>query len=599
MRTTQAPAMKISRLFDIPDHLQADFPHKDILAWKNFGRWKRYDTDTYYRYVKSIGRAALKKGFRKGDTFATLIRNNRPEWNFVDMGLMQIGMIHVPLHPGISTGNLRYILSKTEVKILFVHDRKTLEQYKEVIHDIPSLKIIYSFSRVRRISHWRVLVSESRKPEKQFAGMLDIVRKSIKPEDPATIVFTSGTTGNPKGVVLSHANLVSNILASSGLQPLDHRHRVLSFLPLSHIYERTSNYVFQLKGTTIYYAESYLHVRDNLQEIRPHGITVVPRFLEKIEDAVIARGQKLKGIQGRIYFRAIQLHLYYRSNHRNNVFFRLKQFIFGVLVYRKIRKMLGGNICFIGCGGAPLSLLTEKFFWTIGLPVFQGYGLTETSPLIALNHLPKENVRLGTVGPAIPGVRIKLAQDGEILAKGPGIMKHYYRDEAFTRNTFDHEGWFRTGDLGRFIDERFLKITGRKKELFKTSYGKYIVPQVIEGKFRRSPFISNSLVFGEGQKFPGIIIQPDFTYIRNWLREQGRYAVSERAKIILLPEVRKQIEKEVERINRTLDEHERIRKLHLIPDLWTIASGDLSASYKLKRHHLINRYRKLIEKTYL
>jgi len=590
--------MKITRIFDILYYRKATDPNAPLFFWKGLRKWQATDTGEYFRMSRQLGMAALKTGFRKGETFATLCHSYRPEWNIVDMGLMQTGMIHVPVHPGTNPETLRLILEQANVKVLFIQGRNEWEEYQKTLTAVRSVKAIYSFSRVPEVSYWKDLVGEIKPFTERDERILETAMQLVQPSDPATIVYTSGTYGRPKGVVLSHLNLVSNVLGSANLQPLGPGDRVLSFLPLSHIYERTSNYVFQYRGVQIYYAQNYLHVKDHLLEVAPHGITAVPRFLEKIEDSVILESERQKGVGGVLFRKALKIHVYYRADHYNTLKFRLIRKIYDLLVYRKIRKKLGGNLRFIGCGGAPLSLLTEKFFWTLGLPVYQGYGLTETSPLVTLNRKPREDNHLGTAGPVIPGAKIRLADDREIEVRSPGVMKYYFKDPQATREAFTPDGWFKTGDIGRLIQGKYLKITGRKKEMFKTSYGNYIVPALIEGKLRRSLLIANALVYGEGEKFPAALIQPDFKEVRLWLRQHIASLPLDRETLIRHPLVQKKIFQEIEKVNKTMDQHEQIRSFHIIPDQWSVASGDLSASYKLRRPHLMNRYRYLIEKTY-
>ena len=585
----------ISRTFDIPEYTHMNHPRKVIFARKSKNGWKSYSTQDYYQNARYTALGFLTMGIEKGDKVGTIVSNNIPEWNILDMGLSQIGAIHVPIYPTLSYQDLKYILSESHVKYLFISDNQVYQNFKSVLKETDSLKGVYSIRRIPDLPSYKQIIQRGKKSGPNLDRELQMRRQSIRQDDPVTLIFSSGTTGIPKGVLLSHHNLVSNILASSSLHPLKPGHRVLSFLPLSHIYERTSNYQWQISGLAIYYAENIGTVLDNMKAVRPHGFTAVPRVLEKIRDFILDEGQQLKGLKRSMYQFALRLAIGYPLDHKLPLFYRLKVGVARTMIFRSLHKAMGGKIRFIGCGGAKLSIAVERFFWTAGLPVFQGYGLTETSPLVSLNRWPKKYCRIGTVGPLIPGVKVKIASDGEILCKGPNIMLEYYNDPELTARSMDGEGWFYTGDTGEFIDDRFLFINGRKKDLFKTSYGKYIAPQVIESRFRESPFIAQVMVIGEGKKFAAALIIPNFDRLIRWAKAHTKMRVKDPGQILNHTTVRAMLDQEVQAINESLGMNERIRAYEFLSDEWTVRGGELSPSLKLRREYLQSRYKHIID----
>jgi len=589
--------MKITRIFDILYYRRATGPDAPLFFWKGLKKWQVTDTDEYYRMSRLLGMAALKRGFRKGETFATLCHSFRPEWNIVDMGLMQTGMIHVPVHPGTNPETVRFILEQANVKVLFIQGRTVWEEYQETITSIRSLEAIYSFSRIPEVSYWKDLVQQLKPFTERDERILETAMQLVQTTDPATIVYTSGTYGRPKGVVLSHLNLVSNVLGSANLQPLGPGDRVLSFLPLSHIYERTSNYVFQYRGVQIYYAQNYLHVKDHLLEVAPDGITAVPRFLEKIEDSVMAESERQKGVSGVLFRKALKIHVHYRADHDNTLKFRFIRKIYDVLVYRKIRKKLGGNLRFIGCGGAPLSLLTEKFFWTLGLPVYQGYGLTETSPLVTLNREPREDNHLGTTGPVIPGVNIRLADDREIEVRSPGVMKYYFKDPQATREAFTPDGWFKTGDAGKMDTEGNVFITERLKDLMKTSGGKYIAPQRIEGTLVQDRYIEQAAVIADERHFVSALIVPDFDVL-NVYAQNHHIDYLNRTGLVKNEQILSLFAHQLREIQHELAGFEQVKKFVLLTKPFTMEDGELTPTLKLRRKIIFSRYQKEIDLLY-
>lgn len=588
----------IARIFDIPVFCAQNYPKDDAFAVKRDGRWEKTSTFEYLEYANLISFGLLDLGFRKNDKIATITINNRPEWNFVDMGMSQIGVIQVPVYPTISDSDFEFILLDSDVKLIFVADEFLYERARPISLKINDFKGIYSFDKIENKSNWLDIVKRGIEKHNQFQTVLEEIKNSILPDDYSTLLYTSGTTGLPKGVMLSHLNLTSNIIVASKLQPLGHKDRILSFLPICHIYERTANYQFQYSGTSIYYAENFGSIPDNLREIRADGIVAVPRFLEKIHEAMLTRGNELTGFRRKIFTWALNIGYAYNECHQNSFWFRIKSWIANLMVFRKFRSGLGGKLRFIGCGGAHLQPKLEKLFWAARLPVYQGYGLTETSPLISLNSYKRNCCMLGTVGPVIENVEVKIADDGEILCRGPNLMKGYYRNHVVSKNILDSEGWFQTGDIGMFVNKKFLKITGRKKNLFKTAYGKYIAPQMIESRFRESKWIEQLMVIGEGEKFAGALISPNFELLGNWAKSIKEIHVGDRKKLIQMPEVIARIENEINLYNQSLGNQEQIKQFHLVGDEWSVQTGELTPSLKLRRDFIRSKYRKLIRKIY-
>jgi len=506
--------MEVTRIFDIlPYHASRFKPKDDVLASKENGEWVKYDIHQYREIVDNISYGFLKMGVQPGDRIAQ-ISPNRSEWNFVDMAVLQVGAIHVPIYPTISESDYCYILNHSEVKYMFVSGMELLRKIQHIIPSIPHIQCIFTYKEhleLKNLSELIDLGKQNKEPE-----LLEQRKAAIHPDDIAKIIYTSGTTGNPKGVMLSHDNLISNFKAASYIPPFGEEAKAVSYLPLCHVYERMLNYLYQYLGFSIYYAENLGTITDNMRDVQPELLSTVPRLLEKIYDKLFANGHKLKGVKRYIFFWALHLALRYELKGANGWFYELKRKIYDKLVYTKWREALGGKIQLIISGGAALQPRLARMFTCAGMTIIEGYGLTETSPVIAVSDLTELGIKFGTVGPVLRGVKVKLANDGEILCKGPNIMKGYYKEPGLTKESIDADGWFHTGDLGHIEPEGQLKITGRKKELFKTSFGKYISPQPIEDKFKESLFIDQIIVLGEHQKFAGALIVPDFSFLRSY-----------------------------------------------------------------------------------
>lgn len=585
----------ITRIFDLlPYHQKSFKPKDDALAGKENGKWVTYSIDQYREIVDHISYGLLQLGVGANDKIAT-ISNNCPEWNFIDMGILQTGAVHVPIYPTISEADYKYILEHAEVKYVFVAGQDLFRKVKHILPDIPAIKGVYTFKTTEGVQHLSELIEIGKanpQPDK-----LQEIKDHIKPDDLATLIYTSGTTGNPKGVMLSHHNLLSNVDAVYRYFPVDEHCRALSYLPLCHVYERMNIYTYQYLGVSIYYAENMGTIADNIREISPHILTTVPRLLEKVYDKIIAKGLKLKGIQKQIFFWAVNLGMSYKEEGRNNIFHKLQLSIANKLVFSKWREALGGQMRVIVSGGAALQPRLIKVFTAAQIPVLEGYGLTETSPVIAVNTLEKGGILFGSVGKIIKNVEVKISEQGEILVKGPNVMKGYFKAEEMTADAIDKDGWFHTGDVGHIEPSGHLKITGRIKEIFKTSMGKYISPALIENRFKESPFIDGIMVIGENQKFASALIVPNFEHLRSWCRIKG-IAYTSDSDMITHKEILLRLRKEVETYNAYFGDFEQIKKFELTDHEWTVQSGELTANLKLKRSFIMSKYKEKIERLY-
>lgn len=586
--------MKITRVFDLLPYLKMYYSGQTIFSSKVNGTWIGYETEAFITQVDDLSLGLLKLGIKKDDKIANM-SPNRPEWNIVDFAVMQMGAIHLPLYPTLAEADLKYILKDSGAKVVFVATEDLYQKIKNVKNDCPELKYIFSYEHINDpdVRTWLSL-----KEMGEVSDMDKIIsyREQVQPHDILTLIYTSGTTGNPKGVMLTHDNLVSNFKSSNPLIP-DGSYKALSFLPLSHIFERMVVYMYLSKGVSIYYAESLDKIGDNLKEIKPQMFTTVPRLLEKVFDKIVATGSELKGIKKKLFFWALDLGLRYEYDGKNGWWYEFQLYIANKIIFNKWRAALGGEILAICAGGAALQERLTRVFWAANIPVLQGYGLTETSPVVAVNGLDKGMKYMGTVGPTIPGVEVKIAADGEILARGPNIMKGYYNNEVATKEVIDEDGWFHTGDIGEWVENRYLKITDRKKEIFKTAGGKYIAPQVIENKFKESKFIEQIMVIGENRRFPAAIIIPDFKHLKDWCAIKGiEYTTND--KMVNEPVIISRIQKEVDAFNQPLGSWEQLKKFILLPREFTIDDGELTPKLSMKRKAILAKYSESIEKLY-
>ncbi|RLD84216.1 MAG: long-chain fatty acid--CoA ligase [Bacteroidetes bacterium] len=589
--------MEITRTFDLLDRYQNHFIKEDALVAKQNGKWKKYSTQEYIENSYFFSYGLLAKGFKKGDKIAT-ISNNRPEWNFVDMGMSMIGVVHVPLYTSLSTNEYETILEHSDCRFVFISDSKLLKKIKPVIDKISTIEGIYTFDSIDNEKNWKEIVSFGKKSEIYYKEEVEKIKSEIKPGDLASLIYTSGTTGTSKGVMLSHTNLVRNFLAAADVFQLKPEQKYLSILPLCHVGGRMGNYQTQYSGCSIYYAESMATIAADMRVIKPHGFDAVPRILEKIFDTIISKGKKLEGTKKAIFFWAVDIGLKYKPVGESNWFYRMKLKIADKLIFSKWREAIGGNIESVGCGGAALQPRVERVFWAAGIKVLNMYGLTETSPIITINRKSKPDLLLGSVGSLIDGVEVKIATDGEILCKGHNVMMGYYKDEELTKKVFTDDGWFCTGDIGTLEDNKFLKVTDRKKEIFKLSSGKFIVPQIIENKFKESLFIEHMMVLGEHEKFASAIIAPDYLYIKDWC-EANNITLTNNTELLKNNQFIEVINEEVQIFNKTVSDFERINRFRLIPDVWSPATGELSPTLKLKRKFITEKYIDLIGQIYV
>lgn len=583
------------RIFDILYQQKEKYPLTDCIASKVNGIWNKISTEQFIATAETLAYGFLDAGITKGDKIASVCSNNRIEWNYVDMATLMTGAIHLPIYPTISDDDYKFIFNDAEVKYLFVSDAKLYARLKEIARQIPTIKNVYTFDDVPDAPHWKELYAIGEKnpcPER-----LTSIKKSINPGDLATLIYTSGTTGTPKGVMLSHNNIVSNVLAARVFVPVEAHGKALSFLPLCHVYERMLNYLYQYLGISIYYAESIDAIGDNLKEVKPDIFVAVPRVLEKVYDRVLAAGNALPdGIKKKLFFWALNLGVRYEMNGANGWWYEFQLSIARALVFKKWQAGVGGNVKVIASGSAPLQPRLQRVFWAAGIPVLEGYGLTETSPVISVNTLQPGCARFGTVGPVIPGVEVKIADDGEILCKGLNVMMGYYKRPDLTMEAIDSNGWFHTGDIGVFKD-KFLMITDRKKELLKTSGGKYVAPQPIENKMKESPYISQIMVVGDGRKFTGALIVPNFHNLNEWCKTNN-VPITEHRMLIQNDKVHALYEAERDRLNAGFGHVEQIKRFELLPDEWTQEGGELTPTLKLKRKFILEKYRFSIEKIY-
>ena len=589
--------MPIAILPDLLDHHLQHTPLDGCLNMKVNGQWVKTSSEEYNTKVQAMSRALLNLGIKKGDKVALISTNNRTEWCITDMGLQQIGAVNVPIYPTISAQDYAYILNHSESQICFVSDADILAKINEVRAEVPSLKEIYSFDEINDCASWTALVDSGMSAENQ-ADVL-AAKASVVPEDLATIIYTSGTTGTPKGVMLSHSNIVSNILSSAKRLPLTiGQSSALSFLPVCHIFERVILYLYLYSGVSVYFAESLETIGDNLKEVKPNVMTAVPRLLEKVYDKIYAKGEELSGIKQKLFYWAVDVGLAFEPYGKNGFVYNLKHAIAKKLVLSKWKEGLGGNLDLICSGSAALQPRLARVFTAAGITLVEGYGLTETSPVISVNDMRGGKFKIGSVGKVIDGVEVKIAEDGEILCKGPNVMQGYYKDPKKTEEVMTGE-YFHTGDIGTVDAEGFLKITDRKKQLFKTSGGKYVAPQLLENALKQSLFVEQIVVVGEGRKMPAAIIQPNFDYLAQWYKDQNIDINSEDLNAMCAsPELLKAIQSDIDQQNVNFGKWEQVKKFELVPEIWSIDGGQLTPTMKVKRNVLLKQYESLIEEIY-
>ena len=587
---------QISRLFDFAYHQLETYNIPDALVTKQNGEWKKTSTQEYVNQANTISRALLRMGIQKNDKIAIISSNNRTEWHIMDVGILQTGAQNVPIYPTISETDYEYILNHSEAIYCFVSDDEVLRKLNLIKHNVPNLKEVFSFNEIAGCKNWNEVLELGKDTSNQ--NEVEERKNNVKPLDLATIIYTSGTTGKPKGVMLSHNNIVSNVLDSANRIPFDAgKSRALSFLPICHIYERMVTYIYQYYGCAIYFGESIEKISDNIKEVQPTVMTGVPRLIEKVYDKIIAKGSELTGIKKKLFFWAVELGLKYEPYGVNGFWYELQLKVARKLIFSKWKAGLGGKLDLIVNGSAALQPRLARIFAAAEIPVMEGYGLSETSPVISVNDQRNGGFKVGTTGRIIDNVEVKIAADGEILCKGPNVMMGYFKDEAQTKEVII-DGYFHTGDIGEVDANGFLKITDRKKEMFKTSGGKYIAPQLLENTMKQSRFIEQIMVIGDGQKMPAAFIQPSFEFLKEWAKLHNLDIGTTNEEIIANPKVIERIQLEVDTLNEKFGNWEKIKRFELTPDLWTIPAGHLTPTMKLKRKIVMEKYINLFHKIY-
>ena len=588
--------VQITRLFDFPYYQLEKNNIPDCLVTKYNGEWVKTSTQEYINKSNAISRALLRLGVQKNDKIAIISTTNRTEWNIMDIGSLQVGAQTVPVYPTISPEEYEYVLNHSESKYCFVSDQGVLDKLNAIKHNIPTLKEVFSFDEVSGCKNWKELLELGADESNQ--SEVENRKDNVKPGELATIIYTSGTTGKPKGVMLSHNNIVSNVLDSAPRIPFEEgSSRALSFLPICHIFERMIIYIYQYYSVSIYFAESIEKLTDNLKEVHPTVMTVVPRLLEKVYDKIYAKGAELSGIKKMLFFWAINLGLRYKPYGQNGWFYEKQLAIARKLIFSKWQEALGGELNVMVSGSAALQHRLSRIFAAANIPVMEGYGLTETSPVITVNDMRNGLFRVGTVGKVIQNLDVKIAEDGEILCKGPNVMMGYYKDETLTKEAIK-DGYFHTGDIGEFDSDGFLRITDRKKEMFKTSGGKYIAPQIIENRMKQSLFIEQIMVIGDGEKMPAAFIQPSFEFVRDWAIRHGFKLEGSNEELIKNPKVLERFQQEVDHANERFGNWEKVKRFELTPEIWSIEAGHLTPTLKLRRKIIREIYKDLYAKIY-
>jgi long-chain acyl-CoA synthetase len=586
----------ISRLFDFPYFQLENYHIPDALVTKQNDVWEKTSTKEYLDKANAISRGLLRLGLLPNDKIAIISSSNRTEWHIMDIGILQTGVQTVPIYPTIAETDYEYILNHCEAKYCFVSDEEVLQKVLNIRTNVPNLKEIFSFNSIPNCKNWNEILELGKDEANQ--NEVEARKNNVKALDLATIIYTSGTTGRPKGVMLSHNNIVSNVLDSASRIPFEQgKSRALSFLPICHIYERMVTYIYQYYGCAIYFGESIEKISDNIKEVHPTVMTGVPRLIEKVFEKIVVKGSELTGIKKKLFFWAIDLGEKYEPYGRNGWWYELQLSIARKLIFSKWKEGLGGKLDLIVNGSAALQPRLARMFAAAEIPVMEGYGLSETSPVISVNDMRNNGFKVGTAGRIIDNVQVKIAEDGEILCKGPNVMMGYYKDEKLTDEAVVN-GYFHTGDIGEIDSDGFLKITDRKKEMFKTSGGKYIAPQILENEMKQSRFIEQIMVIGADQKMPAAFIQPSFDFVKDWAKLHNVKLGSSNEEIIANQEVIDRIGQEINRLNEKFGNWEKIKCFELTPDLWTIADGHLTPTMKLKRKVVMEKYINLFHKIY-
>ncbi|WP_430967958.1 AMP-dependent synthetase/ligase [Spongiimicrobium sp. 2-473A-2-J] len=585
----------ITRLFDFPYYQLEKFNLEKALITKYDGEWVATSTQEYIDKANTISRALLRMGVRPNDKIALISMTNRTEWNIMDIGILQLGAQNVPIYPTISQEDYEYVLNHSGATYCFVSCAEVHAKVEAIKANVPLLKEVYSFDTLSDCKNWSKVLELGADTSNQ--AEVEQLKDAVQPEDLATLIYTSGTTGRPKGVMLSHSNVVSNALASSKRLPIvGGETKALSFLPVCHIYERMMMYLYQYAGVSIYFAESMEKISDNLKETAPHVMTAVPRLLEKVYDKIIAKGAELGGIKKKLFFWAVEVGLQYEPYGQNGWWYERKLALARKLIFSKWKQGLGNNLSLISSGSAALQPRLARIFNAAEMGVMEGYGLTETSPVLSVNDMRDGGFKIGTVGKLIENTEVKIAEDGEICVKGPQVMMGYYKDPEKTAEVLKN-GYFHTGDIGEMDADGFLKITDRKKEMFKTSGGKYVAPQLLENRFKQSRFIEQIMVVGEGEKMPAALIQPNFEFLYEWA-ERHQVTLGENSDIVINERVLERYQEEVDVANENFAKWEKVKQFRLTPDVWSIDDGHLTPTMKLRRKIVKEKYIDLYNNIY-
>ena len=587
--------MSITKVFDFPYYQLEKYNLDKALTSKYNGEWVSISSKEYVNKANAISRGLIRLGVKPNDKIAVISTTNRTEWNVIDIGILQVGAQNVPIYPTISTEDFKYILNHSESTHCFVSDVELAEKIKSIQGE-TSVQEIYTFDEVNGFKNWKEVLELGDDTSNQ--DVVEDRKNNVSPNDLATLIYTSGTTGKPKGVMLSHNNLVSNVIDSEKRVPFDPGKSVsLSFLPVCHVFERMILYLYQYCGVSIHFAESIEMISDNLKEVKPHVMTAVPRLYEKVYDKIYAKGEDLSGIKKKLFYWAVEVGLKYEPYGANGWLYEKKLALARKLIFSKWQAGLGGNLELMVSGSAPLQSRLARVFAAAGMPIMEGYGLTETSPVVSVNDQRNGGFRIGTVGRIIDNVEVKIAEDGEILVKGPNVMQGYYKDPERTAEVMTDD-YFHTGDIGEIDNDGFLRITDRKKDMFKTSGGKYVVPSLLENRLKQSRFIEQVMVIGEGEKMPAAIIQPNYEFITDWI-ERKEHDINKEYKSICSSEIiLKRIQREVDEANKNFGKWEQVKRFELTPELWTIDDGHLTPTMKMKRKVIKEKYKDLIEKIY-
>jgi|TARA_B110000238_G_scaffold200352_1_gene250178 long-chain acyl-CoA synthetase len=583
--------MKPTRLFDFADYQLKNHPQEECFLYKEDNQWKKTSTQEYINQAHKVSASLLALGIEKNDKIAVITTNNNPNWHILDTGLLQIGAQNVPLYATLSEKDYAYVLNHSDAKYCFVSDADLYEKVKKV-KDVTQIKKIFSLQEFEADYSWNAFLEMGSITDQ--SDEIARLKMNVLPEDLATIIYTSGTTGTPKGVMLSHQNIVGNVFKTAQALDVsgDHK-RILSYLPICHIFERAASYYYQYLGYQIHFAESIELLGDNIREVKPHFLAVVPRLLEKIFDKIVDKGSHLTGIKKVLFFWAISLGEAYKPYGKNDSFYAFKLKIARKLIFSKWQEALGGNLEFMLSGSAPMQDRLIRIFLAAGIPVFEGYGMTESSPAMTLNDLRNNGLKIGTVGKPLEGLEVKIAEDGEILMKGSSVMMGYYKNEEMTQKTIV-DGFLHTGDIGKIDAEGFLKITDRKKEMFKTSGGKYIAPAVLESELKQSRFIEQIMIIGESEKMPAALIQVNFEFAKDWAIRKRLDPTT----IINHERFINRIQKEIDFHNQKFGKWEQIKRFELTVDEWSVEEGHLTPTMKMRRKVIKEKYKNLYQKIY-